>query len=182
MTDTIIKSIQNKIVDYSNKKEMAIFPLLGKSILVGGCFDVFHFGHWKFLTAAKKQGDILIIALESDEFIKRIKKRNPIHNQKQRTQILASFSMVDRVVCLPDFKDEQEYFDLVLKIKPNIIAVTKGDKKLINKKRQAEIIGAKVVTVMGNIKGLSSYGIININLNNNVIANRVRLGEAIPLL
>lgn len=165
MTDTIVKSIQNKIVDYSNKKAMKVFPLSGKSVLVGGCFDVFHFGHWKFLTAAKKQGSNLIIALESDNFIKRIKKRNPVHNQKQRALILASFNMVDRVVCLPDFKDEQEYFDLVLKIKPNIVAVTKGDNKLINKTRQAEIIGANVIIVTENIKGLSSYSIINSTKN-----------------
>ena len=171
MTDTIMKSIQDKIVDYYNKKDMAIFPLPRKSVLVGGCFDVFHFGHWKFLTAAKKQGNNLIIALESDRFIKRVKKRNPIHNQKQRALILASLFLVDKVVCLPDFKDEQEYFDLVLKTKPHIVAVTKGDNKLINKKRQAEIIGAKVVVVMENIKRLSSYSIININLNNNVIVN-----------
>ena len=114
---------------------------------------------------SEKQGDILIVALESDEFIKRIKQRNPVHNQKQRALILASFVMVDRVVCLPDFKDEQEYFDLVLKTKPNIVAVTKGDNKLINKKRQAEIIGAKVVIVTEKIMGSSSYSIINSTKN-----------------
>jgi len=161
MTDTIIKSIQNKIIDYSDGRAMKIFPLPGKSVLVGGCFDVFHYGHWKLISEAKKQGDILIVALESDGFIKRIKQRNPVHNQKQRALILASFTMVDRVVCLPDFQNEQEYFDLVLKIKPNIVAVTNGDAKLMNKKRQAEIIGAKVVIVTEYIKGLSSLRIIN---------------------
>jgi len=161
MTDTIIKSIENKIINYSDDKAMKVFPLPGKSVLVGGCFDVFHFGHWKFLTAAKKLGSNLIIALESDDFIKRVKKRNPVHNQKQRAHILASFVMVDNVICLPDFKDEQEYFDLVLKTKPYIVAVTKGDNKMLNKKRQAEIIGAKTVIVTENIKGLSSYSIIN---------------------
>ena len=40
-----------------------------KTVLVGGCFDILHIGHVRFLQAAKKQGDILIVVLESDEFI-----------------------------------------------------------------------------------------------------------------
>lgn len=161
MTDTIIKSIQEKIVDYLNDKEMKKFPLSNKSVLTGGCFDVFHFGHWKLLSEAKKQGNVLIVALESDEFIKRIKQRNSIHNQKQRALILASFVMVDWVICLPDFQDEQEYFDLVSRIKPSIIAVTKGDLKMTKKEKQASIINAKIVVVTESINGMSSYNIIN---------------------
>ncbi len=68
---------------FSNKK---CFPN-SKIVLVGGCFDVLHYGHLEFLHEAKKQGKYLIVALEPDETIIKYKKRKPIHNQLQRAKI-----------------------------------------------------------------------------------------------
>ena len=127
-----------------------------KIVLVGGCFDIFHYGHFYFLKKAKACGDFLIIALESDEFIRNNKKREPIHNQKQRAEILSGFYFVDLIILLPYFSKEDDYFDLVKKIKPNIIAVTKGDPKIENKKKQAKMIFAKVKEVTPLIKNFSS--------------------------
>jgi len=127
-----------------------------KTVLVGGCFDIFHYGHLKFLKQAKKQGDFLVIALESDEFIKRKKNRTPIHNQKQRAEILSALSFVDLVILLPYFFSDKDYFNLVYQIKPKVIAITKGDPQEQNKEKQAKIIGAKIVVVTSLIKSFSS--------------------------
>ena len=133
-----------------------------KIVLVGGCFDIFHYGHLQFLKKARAYGDFLIVALESDEFIKKKKKREPIHNQKQRAKILSAFSFVDLIVLLPYFSKEESYFDLVKKVRPKIIAVTKGDPKIENKKKQALIVSAKIKEVTPLIKNFSSSKIYKI--------------------
>jgi len=90
-------------------------------------------------------GNYLIVALESDANTKKLKGLNrPIHNQKQRQQMLEALSLVDKVICLPDSPD---YEKLVYKIKPRIIAVTAYDPKLKEKRLQARLIGAKVVVI-----------------------------------
>src|SRR6266403_2209747 len=57
-----------------------------KIVLVGGCFDIIHFGHIQFLQKAKEAGDYLIVALEPDERIINYKKRTPIHTQQVNKQ------------------------------------------------------------------------------------------------
>ena len=62
-----------------------------KVVLVGGCFDLLHYGHIAFLKEAKKHGDYLIVLLESDENVRRLKgEGRPFHTQKQRKEMLAS--------------------------------------------------------------------------------------------
>ena len=133
---------------------------MNKIVLVGGCFDLLHYGHLTFLKKAKKEGDFLIVALESDEFIKDHKDRVSIHSQDQRAEILASLVFVDLVIKLPIFRSDIEYSSFVKKIKPSIIAITKGDKQLDNKKKQAQEVGAKVVTVSDLIRDFSTKEII----------------------
>ena len=124
-----------------------------KSItLAGGVFDLFHYGHLKFLKAAKKQGDILIVALESDKNVKRRKgAHRPIHSEKIRAEILAELACVDFVLILPEMKTYKDYFNLVAKIKPDVIAVTENDPQMENKRRQAEAAGAKTAVVAPQI-------------------------------
>lgn len=131
-----------------------------KTVLVGGCFDIIHFGHIKFLKEAKKQGNFLIVALESDEYIKKYKKREPVHNQKQRAMILSSIKFVDQVINLPLMTSDKEYFDLVKRIKPSVIAITKGDSQLENKIKQAKQVRAQLKIVSDFIKGFSTKRII----------------------
>lgn len=133
-----------------------------KIILVGGCFDLIHFGHLKFLEKAREQGDFLVVALESDKFIKKYKKKLPVHQQSERAEILANLRMVDMVILLPLFKTNNDYFNLVRKISPSVIAVTGGDKQLENKKKQANEIGAEVKEVVVNLKNFSTRNIIKI--------------------
>ena len=117
-------------------------------VLVGGCFDLIHFGHIEFLRQAKKHGDCLLIALESDENVRRRKgDTRPIHTQEQRKKMLEAISFVDEVLALPTMETHREYFDLVKKIHPNVIAVTEGDPFIEKKKEQAQTVGAAVVII-----------------------------------
>jgi len=117
-------------------------------VLVGGCFDILHYGHIHFLKKAKSLGDYLIVALESDKNIKKMKgEKRPIHTQNQRREMLESLEFVDEVISLPDKMKDDDYFKLVGTVNPKIIAVTKGDPILSKKQKQAESIGAKVVEI-----------------------------------
>ena len=116
-----------------------------KIVLAGGVFDILHYGHIHFLKEAKKLGDYLIVALESDKNVKKLKgESRPFHNQKQRKEILEGMSYVDRVIILKDEMRDRDYEKLVIAISPNIIAVTKGDKMIEKKKAHAKKAGAKV--------------------------------------
>jgi D-beta-D-heptose 7-phosphate kinase/D-beta-D-heptose 1-phosphate adenosyltransferase len=122
-----------------------------KIVLAGGCFDILHIGHMEFLKNAKAAGDILILLLESDESIKNLKgEKRPINNQKNRAYILSSVEYVDYIIPLEKpFKDE-DYQDLISKIKPDIIAITKGDPNQSKKILQAKSVGGKVKVVLKN--------------------------------
>src|SRR3989338_6863061 len=119
-----------------------------KKVLVGGCFDLIHYGHIVFLKEARKQGDYLIVALESDDNVKKYKGENrPVHKQSERAEMLRSLRMVDEVIELPPMNSDKEYFDLVKHVLPNVIAITKDDPQTENKKKQASLINAQTVEV-----------------------------------
>lgn len=144
------KTIMRKILNI--KESLSISRKIkrdGKSIvLVGGCFDILHIGHVKFLGQAKKAGDFLFLLLESDESVKNLKGEDrPINNQKDRAEILSSLSHVDYIVILTKILKDKDYDDLVTGIKPNFIAITNGDRNHIHKKRQAEKISAKIIAL-----------------------------------
>ena len=133
-----------------------------KTVLVGGCFDILHYGHIHFLKKAKGLGTYLVVALESDQNIKKLKGNGrPIHSQIQRREILESIDFVDEVISLPDSMTDNDYWRLVESVKPQIIAVTKGDPIIDKKRNQAEKFGAKLIEIE-KIKVPSTSQIINI--------------------
>ena len=90
-----------------------------KIVFTNGCFDIIHSGHISYLEKAKTLGDILIVGLNSDDSVKKLKGSNrPINTQKDRAYILASLKSVDYVVI---FNEETPY-ELIKKIKPDILA------------------------------------------------------------
>jgi len=116
-----------------------------KVVLVGGCFDILHYGHISFLKKAKKLGNYLVVALESDENTMKLKgPSRPIHNQNQRKKMLESLRFVNKVIALPPMKSDSDYEKLVRKVNPDIIAVTQGDTK--NTFRVKTIIIPKIKT------------------------------------
>lgn len=117
-------------------------------VLVGGCFDLLHFGHIEFLKKAKALGDYLVVALESDQNVRRRKGAGrPIHTQTQRKTMLEALSFVDEVISLPTLTTDEQYAQSTQKIHPDIIAVTEGDKYLLQKQEQAKAINSQVKVI-----------------------------------
>lgn len=100
------------------KKIVAEARAAGKIlVLANGCFDLFHVGHIRYLSGAKAKGDILIVALNSDSSVRRLKGRGrPILPQRERAEILAAFSFVDYVTIFRQPNVEK----ILLSLKPDI--------------------------------------------------------------
>ena len=69
-----------------------------KTVLAGGVFDIIHPGHIHTLNAAKALGDVLIVAIATDKTAQKMKKRQPLHNQELRRELVSCLSMVDRAI------------------------------------------------------------------------------------
>ncbi|HIE46804.1 MAG TPA: FAD synthase [Nitrosopumilus sp.] len=88
-------------------------------VLAGGVFDIIHPGHIHTLNEAKALGDILVVVVATDNTSVKMKKRNPLHTQEQRQELVNSLSMVD--LCL--IGQENDIFKTVNHVKPQIIAL-----------------------------------------------------------
>jgi len=132
------------------------FPL-DSVVLVGGCFDIIHAAHIKFLRLSKEQGKILVVLLESDANIRKLKGKNrPLNNQNTRAENLSKIEYVDYIILLKKPTSSNYYYNLVKLIQPDIIAVTSGDPLISVKKIQAEEVSGRVVEVMKRDKNHSS--------------------------
>lgn len=128
-----------------------------KIVFTNGCFDLLHYGHIKLLEEAKKKGDILVVAINSDASVRRIKgKKKPIMSQRDRLRIVAALESVDFVV---PFKEDTPLETLKL-LKPDILI--KGADW-----RRNNIVGANFVLGYGGcvstvklIKGYSTTHLI----------------------
>ncbi len=97
-----------------------------KVVFTNGCFDILHKGHVTYLERAKSHGDILILGLNSDASVKRLKGENrPINNEDARATVLAALSCIDYVVVF----EEDTPLNLIKEVKPNILAKG-GDYKI----------------------------------------------------
>jgi len=117
--------IKDKIYDLNILSKMVdIWKYKNKKIVfTNGCFDILHKGHVEYLNKAKKLGDILIVGLNSDDSVKKLKgEKRPINNNDSRAVILASLFFVDAVVI---FNDETP-LNLIKMILPDIL-VKGGD-------------------------------------------------------
>lgn len=131
-------------------------------VLTGGCFDLLHFGHITLLEEAKKQGDILVVLLESDKRIQELKgSSRPLHSQKDRAYMLMALKSVDYVVCLPDIMTDEDYDLVTKKLQPAIIATTRGSEAMAYIEKQAKEIGASVFLVEP-IQNLSTSKILEV--------------------
>jgi D-beta-D-heptose 7-phosphate kinase/D-beta-D-heptose 1-phosphate adenosyltransferase len=132
--------------------------LRGKKIVfTNGCFDILHAGHVIYLQQAKQLGDILIVAINDDDSVKRLKgPGRPINNTAQRMAVLASLGVVDWVVSFSDDTPER----LLKKIKPDILV--KGGDYSVDQVVGVDIVNAYGgdVRVLGVIKNLSTTSII----------------------
>lgn len=145
--------------------ESAIMKLRrkGKTIVfTNGCFDILHMGHIYLLQQAKSFGDVLIVGINSDSSIRRIKgKGRPLINENERAKILSALSCVDYVT----FFNEDTPIDIIKKIKADVL-VKGGDYK------KNEVVGAEFTEKNGGrvelvkiVNGLSTSNIIEKILN-----------------
>jgi glycerol-3-phosphate cytidylyltransferase/FAD synthetase len=88
-------------------------------VLAGGVFDIIHPGHISTLNAAKALGDVLVVVVATDNTAVKMKKRNPIHSQEQRQELVNSLEVVD--LCL--IGQEENIFKTVKHVRPQIIAL-----------------------------------------------------------
>ena len=129
-----------------------------KIVFTNGCFDIIHRGHVEYLQKAKELGDLLILGLNSDLSVKRLKGENrPINNEEDRAIVLSALECVDFIIIF----DEDTPFELLKNLKPDIL-VKGGDYKLEN------VIGkefAKETVLIDFVDGYSTTKIIN-KINN----------------
>ena len=90
-----------------------------KTVLAGGVFDIIHPGHIHTLNAAKALGDVLVVAIATDKTAQKMKKRQPLHNQELRRELVSCLSMVDKAIV----GHEDDIFETVKAIKPDIIVL-----------------------------------------------------------
>ena len=115
-----------KIISMEELKEILKENNNKKIVFTNGCFDILHRGHVEYLQKAKELGDLLILGLNSDLSVKRLKGENrPINNEEDRAIILSALECVDYVVIF----DEDTPFELIKNLKPDIL-VKGGDYKL----------------------------------------------------
>ena len=119
-----------------------------KIVFTNGCFDLLHVGHIKYLSQAKDLGDILIIGLNSDKSVKKLKGNNrPINSFEDRAKLLAALKSVDLVIMF----EEQTPENLIKEIIPDVL-VKGGDYDI------EEIVGYQtVIDNGGQVKTLSFY-------------------------
>jgi rfaE bifunctional protein nucleotidyltransferase chain/domain len=135
-----------------------------KIVFTNGCFDILHYGHIKYLQDTKKKGDYLVVAVNSDSSVKKIKGKNrPIVTEKDRLRQVAGLESVDFVIL---FKEENP-LNLIKTLKPDILV--KGadwKKKNIIGKDEVQSYGGKVFTVK-LVNGRSTTALIKRILRNN---------------
>ena len=100
------------IIDREKKKGKRI-------VLANGCFDLIHVGHIRYLKESKAQGDILVVALNSDSSVQKLKGQGrPILNEVERAEIISSFYFVDYVTVF----EESNVENILLTLKPHVHA------------------------------------------------------------
>lgn len=110
-----------------------------KIVFTNGCFDILHLGHVEYLEKARAIGDKLVLGLNTDSSVKRIKgEKRPLNDQYSRARILAALSFVDAVT----YFDEDTPYELIKQLLPDILV--KGNDYLAE-----NIIGADIVIANG---------------------------------
>jgi rfaE bifunctional protein nucleotidyltransferase chain/domain len=141
-----------------------LLPLLGilraagkKIVFTNGCFDLIHTGHTRYLAKARSFGDLLIVGVNNDASVRRIKgEKRPITAEADRMETLAALESVQYVVLF----DEPDPHRLISELRPDVLV--KGGDWPIEKIIGRDIVeagGGQVVSV-GYIEGASTTGII----------------------
>jgi rfaE bifunctional protein nucleotidyltransferase chain/domain len=138
---TTLEVTQSKIFDRQIlSQRIAMWRFQNKKVIfTNGCFDILHRGHIEYLSKARDLGDVLVVGVNTDSSVKRIKGENrPVQDEVSRAQILASLRFVEAVILF----DEDTPYELISLVKPDIL-VKGGDYS------EATIVGADIVKTNG---------------------------------
>lgn len=152
-----LQHIENKIITINQWKKTVGERNNLKVVFTNGCFDVLHRGHIEYLAKAKSMGDILVVGLNTDASVRRLKgESRPINDEHARALLLAALEMVDYVIL---FSDDTPY-QLIKEVEPDVLV--KGADYSIDK-----IVGSDLVIARGGevktidfVEGYSSSSII----------------------
>ena len=136
-----LEKIYDKILDdKSLDKKLNLWREEGKSIVFSnGCFDILHRGHVEYLSKAADLGDILIIGLNTDDSVRRLKgPSRPVNDEKARAVVLAALEFVDAIM----FFEEDTPYNLIKRVQPDVLVKGKDYKV-------EDIVGYDIVTAKG---------------------------------
>ena len=133
-----------------------------KIVLANGCFDLLHVGHICYLEAAKEFGDILVVGVNSDEQVRKLKGADrPFTSERERAEIIAALRWVNYVTIFP----ELTVVELILAIRPDFHAKgTDYTTETVPEREIVESVGGRVV-IVGDPKNHSSSEMLKIMVN-----------------
>ena len=143
------EALETKLAEWRSAGETIVFT--------NGCFDILHRGHVEYLAQAADLGDKLIIGLNTDASVKRLKgESRPVNDEKSRALLLSALQFINAVV----FFDEDTPYELIKQVQPDILV--KG-----NDYKPEKIVGYDIVTAKGGkvltidlVEGFSTTNII----------------------
>ena len=154
------ESIAEKIINPNIlKKQLAFWRFRNfKIVFTNGCFDILHRGHIEYLAKAASTGDILIVGLNTDKSVRKLKgEGRPVQDEEARAMILASLQFVERVALF----NEDTPYNLINEIQPDILV--KGAEY-----KPEDIVGYDIVKAKGGeiitidmVEGYSSSSLLN---------------------
>ncbi|MBI5117374.1 adenylyltransferase/cytidyltransferase family protein [Candidatus Poribacteria bacterium] len=126
-------------------------------VMANGCFDVLHVGHIRYLRGAKREGDVLVVAVNSDKSMIRLGKPNrPVMSDDERVEILESLEMIDYLTLF----DEPTVDSLLLKMKPHVHAKGTDYTQESVPERETVLSYGGEIAIVGDAKRHSSTAII----------------------
>jgi rfaE bifunctional protein nucleotidyltransferase chain/domain len=139
-----------EIIDREKKKGKRI-------VLANGCFDLIHVGHIRYLKEAKAQGDVLVVAINSDSSVHKLKgKGRPILNGEVRVEILSSFYFVDYITVF----EEPNVNSILLALKPHVHAKGSDYTKETVPERETVLSYGGEIAITGGPKVKNTSGIL----------------------
>ena len=156
---------RKKIVTLTElQKMMAVWRFKDKKVVfTNGCFDLIHAGHVHLLTAAGGFGDVLIVGLNSDTTVHKLKPGRPLQDEQSRALIMAAFEFTDAVIL---FEEETPY-ELIKALRPDVL-VKGGDYK------PEEVVGRDILEESG---GKVELVPLKEGFSTSAIVDRIRAGN-----
>ncbi|RLD24841.1 MAG: D-glycero-beta-D-manno-heptose 1-phosphate adenylyltransferase [Bacteroidetes bacterium] len=153
------KEITRKIITLQEAEELFTheFRLKNRIVFTNGCFDLLHRGHVYYLSRAREMGDVLVVGLNSDSSVSKLKGANrPVNDQQARAEVLGALTSVSYIIVFP----EETPLNLICTVKPHFL-VKGGDYK------EEDIVGfSEVISWQGEVqtipllKGYSTSSIL----------------------